>query len=432
MVTAVHKLQGAGGFGVADSYWIALASIGSNSVQCKAVAIDSAGDIVVCGFTAYLSGGFVAKYDKDGTLLWSRSIYSGANTEFIQRIATDSSNNIIVVGSSGSNLVVVKYNSSGTLQWQKTVSTNGLWGVATDSSDNILLMGPAAGVSGSSDQAVIKLNSSGTGLWGKILGGVATEQGIGGIAVDSSDNVIVVGATDSDGAGSNDCLIAKYNSSGTLLWDVTLGTSGQDYARAVTTDSSGNIYICGPSVVGGGSYDLLTAKYNSSGTLQWARTLGGSAQEATLVPLGVAVDSSGNVFSICNSASDGSGGDDILIAKYNSSGTLQWDKNLGGTTADYGHGVVIDARGNVIICGSTYSAGLGIPDALIAKLPSDGSGNGTYGNMVYQDAVLTDAAFTGTSAAAVLTDGTTSSTTSNASLSDAALSFTETFYPITI
>jgi len=205
--------------------------------------------------------------------------------------------------------------------------------------------------------------------------------------------------------------------SGTLQWQKILGGSGTEIANSVAIDSSDNIIVGGyTSSDGAGGNDFLIAKYNSSGTLQWDRTLGGSSNDLLNH---VAVDASDNIFAVGYTASDGAGGFDCLIAKYNSSGTLQWDRTLGGSDYDELFGVAIDSNGNVIVCGMTDSDGDASGSMIVAKVPSDGSLEGTYGPFTYEEAVLTDAA-------AVLTAGTGTSTDSSGGFSDAAAVLTET------
>ena len=75
-------------------------------------------------------------------------------------------------------------------------------------------------------------------------------------------------------AGGIDLFVVKYNSSGTKQWTKQLGTSSNDSANGVATDSSGNVYVGGVTDGGldgnssAGSYDLFVVKYNSSGTKQ--------------------------------------------------------------------------------------------------------------------------------------------------------------------
>jgi hypothetical protein len=181
----------------------------------------------------------------------------------------------------------VKYNSSGTKQWTKQLGSSGYdtgSGVTVDSSDNIYVTGTTSGGldgntnSGDQDIFLVKYNSSGTKQWTKQLGTSATDIG-NGVTVDSSDNIYVTGSTGGglDGntnSGWRDIFLVKYNSSGTKQWTKQLGTSGIDWGYEVTVDSSNNIYVTG-STGGGldgntssGGNDLILVKYNSSGVKQ--------------------------------------------------------------------------------------------------------------------------------------------------------------------
>ena len=436
MATAFHKLQGAGGLG--GDHWIALLG-GANNDILDGAATDSLDNIVVVGYTESDGAGerdlLISKYDPSGVLLWAK-ILGGSFGEEGRGVTIDSSDNIIVGGYTASDgagstdFLLAKYNSSGTLLWDKTLGSSfseTANGVATDSLDNIVIVGSSAFSGGSSEFLIAKYNSSGTLLWNKALGGSGNEVAYG-VAIDSSDNIIVTGFTFSDGAGGSDLLVAKYNSSGTLLWDKTLGGGSTDQGRSVAVDSSGNIVIGGyTNSDGAGLYDFLLAKYNSSGTLLWDKTLGGSDNEFSY---GVAIDSLDNIVVVGYTESDGAGNPDCLVAKYDSSGTLLWDKTLGGSGGDFGAGVAIDSSDNIIVVGTTSSDGAGNIDCLVAKLPPDGTGDGTYGGLTYQDAVLTDAAAVLTGAAAVLTDSSPSLTDATAVLTDAVVVLTEEFFPI--
>jgi len=155
---------------------------------------------------------------------------------------------------------------------------------------------------GSYDLFVVKYNSSGTKQWTKQLGTSCYDDAIG-FATDSSGNVYVTGSTygglDGTNAGGSDLFVVKYNSSGTKQWTKQLGSSGRDSANGIAIDSSGNVYVTGMTFGGldwntsAGDYDLFVVKYNSSGTKQWTKQLGTSSNDNAN---GVATDSSGNVY----------------------------------------------------------------------------------------------------------------------------------------
>ncbi len=168
-----------------------------------------------------------------------------------------------------------------------------------------------------------------------------------GVATDSSGNVYVTGSTyrSLDGntsAGNADLFLVKYNSSGTKQWTKQLGSSSDDYANGIVTDSSGSVYVTGTTYGGldgntsAGNADLFVVKYNSSGTKQWTKQLG---TPSTDTANGVTTDSSGNVYVAGGTyggldGNSGSGGNDFFVVKYNSSGTKQWTKQLGSSSPD--------------------------------------------------------------------------------------------------
>jgi hypothetical protein len=298
-----------------------------------------------------------------------------------------------------SDLIVVKYNSSGTQQWTKQLGTeeyDEARGVATDSSGNVYVVGGTKGRlngisnSGRTDVFVIKFNSSGTRKWTKPLGTWQTDLA-NGVATDSSGNVYVTGVTyrhldGNTSAGNSDLFVVKYNSSGTKQWTKQLGTSSRDHARGVATDSSGNVYVTGDTYGGldgntnAGSNDLFVVKYNSSGTKQWTKQLGTSSTD---LANGVVTDSSGNIYVAGGTYGglDGNinaGNSDLFVVKYNSSGTQQWTKQMGSSSSDYDYGVATDSSRNVYVSGDTYggpdnNTNAGYNDLFVVKYNSSGT-----------------------------------------------------------
>jgi uncharacterized delta-60 repeat protein len=445
MTTKNKMLQAAAGnagsgAGPNNDYWISFLGkngFGGNIEVGKAVTTDSSGNIIICGnYDAYGSEPYnllIAKFDSSGTLLWDKSL-GGTGLENGYGVTVDSADNIIVCGQTasdgagGTDLLVAKLDSSGTLLWSRALGgtdTDQAYSVAVDSTDNIIVAGRTnSDGAGNYDLLTAKYNSSGTLLWDKTLGGSGSDYGYG-IGIDSADNIIITGLCNSDGAGGSDSLIAKYNSSGTLLWDKTLGGSVLDYSNGVGIDSADNIIIAGISASDGvGGNDILIAKYNSSGTLQWGKTLGGTMNDQGN---GVGIDSADNIIIAGATSGDAAGGWGVLVAKYNSSGTLLWDKTLGSTTNEFGWGVAVDSANNIIVTGNDANN-----DALIAKLSPDGSGDGTYNGFVYQDAFLTSANAVLTDSNAVLTDSSAVLTSTNTSLTSDEVVLPYELFPITI
>ncbi len=342
------------------------------------------------------------------TTLLGTQQFGTSSTDFGNGVVVDSSNNIYVTGftaggldnntNSGSwDIILVKYNSSGTKQWTKQLGTSNLdsgEGVTVDSSDNIYVTGFTEGGldnntnSGSSDIFLVKYNSAGTKQWTKQFGTSSNDSG-SGVVVDSSDNVYVTGYTEggldnNPNYGGRDIVLVKYNSSGTKQWTQQLGNSMDQYGSGVVVDSSDNVYVTGYTEGGldninWGRFDIFLVKYNSSGTKQWTKQLSTVSDD---LGLGVTVDSSDNIYVTgwTNGGLDGSnsGEADIILVKYTSSGTKQWTKQLGSTSREYGQEVTVDSSDNVYVTGYTYggldgNTNLGSSDIILVKYNYNGT-----------------------------------------------------------
>ena len=184
-------------------------------------------------------------------------------------------------------------------------------------------------------------------------------------------------------------LLAKFSSTGTVQWQKTLGGSNDDSGYSVAVAPDGSVYVCAQTTsAGAGNYDILLAKFSNSGTVQWQKTLGGSGNDQDY---SVAVAPDGSVYVCGWTYSTGAGGADLLLAKFSESGTVQWQKTLGGRSNDYGDSVAVAPDGSVYVCGYTQSAGAGGWDLLLAKITDSliEQDTVTFGNLTFQDVSLT-------------------------------------------
>jgi len=151
------------------------------------------------------------------------------------------------------------------------------------------------------------------------------------VRTDASGNAHIAGATLNQN-GNYDMYIAKYNASGVLLWDVVYAGAGgwHDAASDLRVDGFGNVYVTGSVYTSSNdSNDVITLKYNSSGSLQWDEIYNG-ASSLNDGGTSLQVDASGNVY-VSAFTQDANNGSDFLLLKYDNSGSLllnqQFDLN---------------------------------------------------------------------------------------------------------
>lgn len=156
-------------------------------------------------------------------------------------------------------------------------------------------------------------------------------------------------------------------------WVAALGGAGSDRLWDLAGDAAGNTYIVGEfsgtanlggkSLTSAGGADIFVAKLNSSGQVQWAARAGGSSAD---LGYSVAVDASGNVFvtghftgtaKFGNTTLVSAGATDAFVAKLTgNNGKFQWAKKIGGAGNDRGLAIETDAAGNVLVSGGLNGA----------------------------------------------------------------------------
>jgi len=364
---------------------------GSGQDIGHAIAVDGAGNIYIAGSTAstdfigtILPGGvqpasggggfdgFVAKFNPTGTTLLYSTYFGGNGIDEVEGIAVDSAGNAYLTG--------------------YTLSAD-FPGVTAGSLQS--------GNAGGRDAFVAKLDPAGSALlYSTYLGGTGNDLAYG-IAIDSSGNAYVAGATGSNdfpgvvatslqpanAGGGSDAFVTKINAAGSaIVYATYLGASGDDQVSRIAVDALGEAVIAGatcsatfPVTVGSlapaapgadcGSflYDGFVAKLSSSGAaLIYSTFVGGEGND---VARDVALDAAGNAYvtGFTNSSSftgvaAGSfqpanpGGYAAFLIKINGAGTASGYSTFLGGNGSFGWGIAVDSAANAYVTGGT-SAG---------------------------------------------------------------------------
>jgi hypothetical protein len=368
------------------------------------IAVDASGSAYVTGYTQSTEAtfpvtvgpdlthndtsgsqdAFVAKVSPDGTRLVYAGYIGGSDQDEGYEIAVDASGSAYVTGITEST--------------EATFPASG---------------GPDLSYNGRLDAFVAKVDADGTGLtYAGYLGGSNLDAG-SGIALDASGNAYVAGYTqsredtfpvtggpDTTYNGIFDAFVAKVKSDGTgLIYAGYIGGSSEDFGTAVALDFFGNAYVTGrtvstaatfpatlgPDLTHNGGYDAFVAKITSDGTgLIYGGYIGGSGLDECY---DIAVDAAGGAYVTGYTASTEAdfpviGGSDLtfngiydaFVAKIDSAGTgLTYAGYIGGSGADYGFGIALDASNAVYLTGYTTSTEADFPVTVGPDLTFNGN-----------------------------------------------------------
>lgn len=266
----------------------------------------------------------------------------------------------------GSDFWVVKTNTSGQIQWEKSYGGN-----LNDRPSQIIrtqdggylivgfttsIDGEAADNDGGQDGMAVKIDSDGNVQWSKCYGGSSWDH-IQSVRQLADGNYLLVGHTFSNngdvsfnhGVEPNinaDGWIVKINPTGTIIWEKTYGSTGGEYFRNAQLTADGGMVFIGQNFTSDfsadvtsshGHYDIWVVKTDASGTLQWQKSFGGSAADAEASIM--QMSDGGYLFLGKTSSTDGDvtgnhGQTDCWVVKLDGSGNLLWQKAYGGTLAD--------------------------------------------------------------------------------------------------
>jgi hypothetical protein len=183
-------------------------------------------------------------------------------------------------GTGNPDIWLIKTDSDGNEQWNKRFGTltyhEEPYSVQQTSDDGFIITG-FANYDGSvgADVWLIKADSEGDEEWNQTFGGTAIDYG-NSIQETTDGGYIITGATDSYGAGERDVWLIKTDSNGNEEWSHTFGGTGLDYGRYVQqTNDAGYIIVGLTESFGAGSSDCWMIKTDSTGDEEWSQTYGG-------------------------------------------------------------------------------------------------------------------------------------------------------------
>ena len=307
----------------------------------------------------------LVKYDNAGSMQFSDYLDAGSNVDdYLTSARFDTHGNIILAGygnhggTTGDDIFVCSFTNVGSLNWSY------LWNntagndedraldVAADTTGNVFVTGSTYQSATGRDMVTLKVNATGNLQWAKIYsysGDGNDDRGFSVVA-DAAGNSYVTGAT-------ADWITIKYDPSGNVLWNqhyTTFDLSRFDNKK-VLLDTAGNVISVGNAFEGTSEQNnFVVNKYTKAGLLLWSANVNGPAGgESVEVMYDALVDSAGYIY--VTGKYDGALSTDILTSVFSPAGVVVWNNPFANAlnTAgdDRAYSIALDGHRNIILAG---------------------------------------------------------------------------------
>lgn len=257
---------------------------------------------------------------------------------------------------------------AGQTTWRRTYGGLGpddCAAVALTSAQGFLLCGSTGSFGDGGDIYVVKTDDQGLLQWSIPFGGSGVQFGVA--CLEDPEGVVVAGTNAQGPEGGYDMCLARLSSSGDLLWQTHVGTPDWDLCHDMCAIDGGFILVGRSFGTGEPAGNAWVVRTDPSGDTLWTRSIGGQGLDEAN---GVFVDPEQNII-VVGTMDVGLETEDAFLAKYTSSGDLEWIERFGGDSADTGLGVVGSPTGGYVVVGATRSYA-SVPQVLLRKFDQQG------------------------------------------------------------
>jgi hypothetical protein len=323
----------------------------------ESVIQTSDGGYAVAGATRSFGAGYsdfwLVKTNSLGSAEWNKT-YGGTGEDVANSVIQTSDGGYALAGRTASYVWVVKTDSAGNMQWNKTYGSSGS---ISEASSIVQTSDGGYAVAGYTDFTpsvggpfwLVKIDPTGNMQWNKTYGG----NGASSVIQTSDGGYAMAGYIGSD---MPDFWLVKTDSTGNEEWSKNYGGPGKDIAFSVVQANDGGYALAGWTYsFGGGGSNIWLVKTDSNGDAQWNKTYGGGA-----------------AWAMTKTSDGGYALAGTKLVKTDAEGNMQWNQTLSETGQDQIHSLVQTTDGGFALAGSKESSGGGSTDFWLVKTDEAG------------------------------------------------------------
>jgi uncharacterized delta-60 repeat protein len=359
---------------------------------------------MMTGVSFSAQGDLDTTFNSDGVVTYSGADRDYQSYRFLGGIAVQQDAKIVVVtGNKNGEMLILRYNKDGGLDtafngtgiikyYYYNIFSHPTYGhgIAIQSDGKIVVTG-----SSGSTLLVLRYNPDGTpdSSFNGIGAVTNSCEGRTAIALQQDGRIVVAGSVINLADGTWDISVLRFNGNGSL--DDTFGVNGvvkynsgfSDSAESLAIQTDGKSVVTGQRVIQSSHFDVITLRYNSQGTLDTSFGAGGIVvfdSGADEEGHGVAIQQDGKIVVVgegYNSANHSTG---VILFRYNSDGTP--DTSFGGNgivrydtgpfSTLYGNAVTLQKDGKILVTGQVFNT---TQDMVILRFDGNGSSDSTFG-----------------------------------------------------
>jgi hypothetical protein len=342
------------------------------------------GGYIIAGYTSSFGAGqedaWLIRTDKAGDTLWTRTLGGPGNDFAWDVLPTDDGGFMTVgftnsFGAGGDDVYLARTDSEGTPIWTRTYGGLGdelAWALHSTADGGFVVTAQTTSYgAGERDIYILRIDAAGDTLWTTVLGGPGVDRVFATVPTADGGSVFA-GITSNETVGGLDASLVRIDSVGDVVWARTYGGEGNDIGHGVATAPNGGFLLVGyTDSFGAGNNDIYLVRTDGDGEVIWTEFIGDAGDDRAMM----AVPTSEGGFAIAGYASGTAEYWSVRLTAISGSGDQLWSESFGSPGTDRGVMLQETSDGAYIFTGGIWNEDHQEPDLFLAKIASPGHVN---------------------------------------------------------